>query len=108
MGSRPDHHLVRSGEGLKARGEVWRLADHRLLLRGTFADQVTHHHLPGGDADAASDHSTWRRALLCARLDHGQTRPDRPRGLVLMRAGPAKIDEHAIAHVLGDEAVIAA
>ena len=34
-----------------------------------------------------------------------QPRPDRPLGIVLMRSRVAEIDQHAVAHVLGDKAV---
>src|SRR5262249_42089219 len=108
LGSGADHHLVRSGEGLKTSGEVWRFADYGLFLRCTFADQIAHHHLTGFDANPAGEHFALWRVLLRDRLDHGQTRPDRPLGLVLMCSRPAKIDEDAIAHVLGNEAVVAA
>ena len=40
------------GQRLQARGEVRRLADDRLLLRGALADQVADDDQAGGDADA--------------------------------------------------------
>ena len=46
-----DDDGTRLGESLQARREVWRLADHRLLLRRTRADQVADHDKPGGDTD---------------------------------------------------------
>src|SRR6185436_2092091 len=107
LGPGPNHHLVRSGEDLKTGGEIWRLADHRLLLCRTLADEIAHHHLSGGNGNSASEHFTLWRALLSHRLDHGQAGPDRLLSLVLMRTRPAEIDEYAIAHVLGDEAIVA-
>jgi hypothetical protein len=41
----------RSGQGLQAGGEVWRLADHDALLRGGGADQITDHDETAGDAE---------------------------------------------------------
>ena len=38
-------------------------------------------------------------------LDQLQTGADRPLGIVLVRLRIAEIDQHAVAHVLGDEAV---
>jgi hypothetical protein len=108
MGAGPDHHFVRSGEGLQTGREVRRFADHRLLLCRTLADQVTHNHLPAGDANPASEHFTVWRALLYDGLDHSQTCPDRPLGLVLVCAWPAEVHENAVAHVLGNEAVVVA
>ena len=42
------------------------------------------------------------------RLDHRQPGAHRPLRIVLMRPRIAEIDQHAVAHVLGDEAVEAA
>ena len=39
------------------------------------------------------------------RVDHRQPGADRPLGIVLMRLRVAEIDQHAVAHVLGDKAV---
>src|SRR6516164_7225081 len=39
-------------QSLQACGEVWGLADHRLLLRRALADQIADDDKPGGDADA--------------------------------------------------------
>ena len=50
-GGRVDDHAARLGQGLEAGGEVRGLADHRLLLRRTLADQVADHDQPGRDAD---------------------------------------------------------
>jgi hypothetical protein len=46
-----DDDGIRLGQSLQARREVWRLADDRLLLCRTRADQVADHDKPGGDAD---------------------------------------------------------
>ena len=46
-----DDDGTRLGQSLQARREVWRLADDRLLLCSTRADQVADHDKPGGDAD---------------------------------------------------------
>ena len=42
------------------------------------------------------------------RLDHRQPGAHRPLGIVLMRPRIAEIDQHPVAHVLGDKAVEAA
>ena len=47
-----DDDRIRLGERLQTSGEVWRLANYRLFLRRTFADQIADDHQPGGDPDA--------------------------------------------------------
>ena len=42
------------------------------------------------------------------RLDHRKPSPNRPLGVVLVRLGIAEIRQYPIAHVLGDEAAVAA
>jgi hypothetical protein len=37
---------------LEAGSKIWRLADDRLFLDCTCADEVAYHDEPGGDADA--------------------------------------------------------
>ena len=71
------------------------------------ADQVADHGKPGGDADPR----LAGHAALCNRadrLDHRQPGAHRPLGIVLMRLRIAEIDQHPVAHVLGDKAVEAA
>ncbi len=46
-----DDDHVRLGQGLQARRKIRRLADDRLLLCSTRADQITDHDQPGRDAD---------------------------------------------------------
>jgi hypothetical protein len=48
----PDDDRTRLGQGLQPCGEVWGLADDRLLLRRALADQIAYHDQPGGDPDA--------------------------------------------------------
>jgi hypothetical protein len=48
---RGDDDCVRFGQRLQPGGEVGRLANDRLLLRGALADQIANDHQPGGDLD---------------------------------------------------------
>src|SRR5262249_10949606 len=57
-------------KSLQARREVWSLADHRLLLRRAFADQIADDDKPGGDADADDE------LLLSARFQLRDRRDD--------------------------------
>ena len=99
-----DDDRVRLGQGLQPGGEVRRLADDRLLLRRTLADQIADDHQPGGDADPRFECGGFDIEASDS-VDDVQPRPDRPLGIVLMRARVAEIDENAVAHVLGDEAI---
>ena len=102
--ARGDDDRVRLGQGLQPGGEVRRLADDRLLLRRAFADQIADDHQPGGDPDARLQLDGFDIEAT-DRVDHAQPRPDRPLGIVLVRSRIAEIDQHAVAHVLGDKAV---
>jgi len=103
---RGDHHRAGLGQSLQARGQVRRLADHRLLLRGAFANQVADHDEPGGDADPNLQRVGGGDAAH--RLDHREAGPHRALGIVFVGARKAEINEHTVAHVFGDEPVEAA
>ena len=85
-------------------GEVRRFTDDRLLLRRAFADQIADDHQPGGDPDAGLKLDGFDIEAT-DRVDDAQPRPDRPLGIVLMRARIAEIDQDTVAHVLGDKPI---
>ena len=58
-----DHHAARLGQRLQPRREVRRLADHRLLARRAFADQLADHDQAGRDADPGRERSRPLRRL---------------------------------------------
>ena len=92
---------ARPGQRLQSGGEVWRLADHAALLRGTGADQIAN------DDEAAGDADPHVQRLLCGepadRVDDREPGASRALGIVLMRLGIAEINQHAVAHILGDK-----
>ena len=92
------------GQGLQTGGEVRRLADDRLLLRRSCADQIADDDQPGGDADARLQLDRFDIEAADS-VDRAQPRAHRPLGVVLMRLRVAEIDQHAVAHVPGDKAV---
>ena len=101
--ARRDHHRPRLGQRLQPRREVRRLADHRLFLRRTLADQIPDDHQPGGDADP---HLQWRRRDGVEPghlLDQLQPGAHRALGIVLVGPRIAEIGQHPVAHVLGDK-----
>jgi hypothetical protein len=97
---------ARPGQHLQAGGEVWRLADDTALLRSTRPDQIANDDEASGDADPHV------QRLLCRkpadRVDDRQPGAGRALGVVLVRLGIAEIDQHAVAHILGDKAAKAA
>ena len=101
-----DDERVRHGERLQPGGEVRGLADDPALLRRALADQIADHGEPGGDAEPHAQILSRRQSA--DRLDHRQPGAHRPLGIVLMRLRIAEIDQHPVAHVLGDKAVEAA
>ena len=73
----------------------------RPLLGGAGADQIANDDEASGDADPHI------QRFLCGepadRVDDREPGADRALGIVLMRLGIAKIDQYAIAHILGDK-----
>jgi hypothetical protein len=92
---------------LQTRREVRGLADHRLLPRRAFADQIADHDKPGGNADADGESFRSTGFQPRHRRCYFQPRPHRPLGVVLMRPRIAEIGQHPVAHEFGDKAVIA-
>ena len=71
---------------------------------GAFADQIADDHQAGGDPDPRLGFGGFDiEATNC--VNHVEPGPDRPLGIVLMRARVAEIDQDAVAHVLGDKAI---
>jgi hypothetical protein len=95
------------GQSLQARGEVGGLADHRLLLRRAFADEIADDDKPGGNTDADGERLCSTGLQARHRRCYFQPRPHRALGVVLMRLRIAEIDQHPVAHEFGDKAVIA-
>ncbi len=105
-GTRGDYHHTRLGGRLQARREVRRFADDRLFLRGAFADQIAHHHCAGRDADAHFQLEIGPQ--ISYSLDQREPGAHGLLGVILVRLGIAEIEENAITHVAGDDALIAA
>ena len=81
---------------------------------GCFADDACSCACPAADrsptttSPVAMPTRTWsrtgRRVEVAAPHRRARARPDRPLGIVLVRLRIAEIDEHPVAHVLGDKA----
>ena len=100
-----DDH-ARRRDRLQPRGQVRRLADDAALLRFPRSDQVADHDQPGRD----SNPNLQRRALRCDELRHrvDQREPGLHGALSVMLVclGVAEIDQHTVAHILGNEPAI--
>ena len=66
-----------------------------------FANQVANHGKPGGDAEPHAQILSRRQSA--DRRDHREAGAHRPLGIVLMRLRIAEIDQHTVAHVLGNK-----
>jgi hypothetical protein len=88
---------------LQPRGQVRRLADHRLLLCGAFADQIAHDNEAGGDADPNLELPDAGRIKPSDRGSDLEAGTHGPLGNVFVGARIAEIDEYAVAHVFGDQ-----
>jgi hypothetical protein len=75
-----------------------------LFLRRALADQITDNDQPGGDPDARLQLDRFDFQAGDG-IDDIKPSADRALGIVLMRSRIAEIDEHAVAHVLGDKTI---
>jgi hypothetical protein len=86
-------------------GPIATLAGAAAFQRGiSRAGGIADDHQPGGDPDPRMELDGFD-VEAADRVDDTQPCSHRPLGIVLMRSGVAEIDEHAVAHVLGDKAV---
>ena len=104
---RADHDLARLRQLLQPGREVRRGADHRLLLGGALPDQIADHHEPGGDADPHLQGELGPGRQLVHRLHQVERGAHGALGILLVRLRVAEVRQHAVAHVLGDVAVVA-
>jgi hypothetical protein len=70
--------------------------------------EVADHHEPGGNADANLELAEGGRVEPSDRGDHVEAGAHGPLGIVFVGARIAEINQHAVAHVFGDETVEAA
>lgn len=98
-----DDDRVRFGQRLQARRQVGRLADHGLLLGGARADEIADHDETGGDADANLQGNARGGLQLRRRLHKRKPGMHGALGVMLMGSRIAKISQHPVAHIFGDE-----
>ena len=106
-GRRRHDDAARVGEALQPCGEIGRVADDDLLLRGALPDDIA------GDNEAGRDPDPHGELLAGAGLQapHGlgdvQSRMHRARRVVLVRPGKAEGRQNPVAKEFRDKAVIA-
>src|SRR5262245_51902748 len=90
-----DDPAARSRQRLQPGCQVRGLADHRLLLGGTLADQLADHDQAGGNADPGHERGVHRRLQSRQCIDDREPSADCPLGLVLMGVRPAEVGQPA-------------
>ncbi len=80
-----NHYRARIGHGLQTGGKVRRLADDRLLLGRTGADEVADHHQAGRNPDPHPQGNAGQRFKLGYCFDQGKPGLRRTFGVILMR-----------------------
>ena len=73
-----DHHAARRRERLQSRSEIGRLADHGLLARRAFADQLADHDQTGRDTDPRRERRRRRRRRQLRRPPRSAPAPRAP------------------------------
>jgi hypothetical protein len=97
---------ARPGQRLQTGGEVWGFADDTSLLRGAGTNKIANDDEAAGDADP--NVQRLGRGDPADRVDDREPGASRALGIVFVRLGIAEINQHAIAHILGDKTAKAA
>ncbi len=100
-----DHHLARRCRGLQQRRHVWRLADRNALSSVAGPQRLPDNNQPRGDADARLKGHSGSDLQPADRVEDGKAGAHGLLGVMLMSRRVAKIDQHAIAQVLGDKSI---
>ena len=101
-----DHERFWFSEGLQACSQVGGLADDVPFLGLAGPDQFSDDNQAGGDADANLE--PFGCSEVPDRLDLSQARAYCSLGIILLSVRISEIDQHTVAHVSGDEAVVLA
>ena len=106
-GTRRNHHRAWLCQRMETGCKIWRLADDRLFLSCTSADDVADHNEAGCDPDSHLQGDTGGSLKLLHRLGEGEPRANRPLRIMLVRSRVAEIGQHPVAHAPGDETAVA-
>ena len=97
-----DDDFAAPGHDLQAGGEVRGLADDRFLLRGAGAEEITYDDKTRRDTNPRGKWAAVWRPQAVHGLDNRETGCHRPLSLILVRAWPAEVGQHAVTHELGE------
>ena len=101
-----DQHPARLCERLQPRSEIGRFSNHRLFLSRSLTDEVADHDPPGRDADSHRERLVGAGLKPRHERRDFETCPNRLFRVVFVRAWKTEIGEDAVAHELGDKAVV--
>ena len=90
---------------MQTRRNVRCLADDRLLLRCTCANQIADNHKTRRNSDSRRERRAIWRAGPFQRTQDLKAGANGSLGIIFVRERPPKVAEHAVAHVLGDLAI---
>ena len=98
-----DDERARLGKSLQPGRKVGCLPDDATLLRRTGSNQIADHDEAAGDPEPCVQR--LGRSEANDRVDDGEPGTDRSFRVILVRLGIAEIDQHTVAHVLGNKTV---
>ncbi|MGY3030984.1 hypothetical protein ACVIIV_000154 [Bradyrhizobium sp. USDA 4354] len=93
-------------QALEPGGEVWCIADGRVLLRRISADEVADHHKPGRNCDPQLSPFAGACFELAYSGDHVEARAHRALRVIFVGTRIAEIDEYSVTDESGYPAVI--
>src|SRR4029077_10178846 len=96
-----DDDFTASGHDLQAGGEVRGVADDRFLLRRASAEEIAYDNEACRDPYPRGKWATVGRPQTVHGLDNREAGCHRPLSLILVRAWPTEIGQHAVTHELG-------
>ena len=100
-----DDDFAAPGYGLQAGGEVRGVADDRFLLRRASAEEITYDDEACRDPNPRGKRAAVWRPQTVHGLDSREAGCHRPLSLILVRARPAEVSQHAVTHELGKVSV---
>ena len=96
-----DDDFAAPGHDLQAGGEVRGVADDSFLLRRASAEEITYDDKACRDPNPRGKWAAVWRLQAVHGLNNREAGRHRPLSLILVRARPAEVGQHAVTHELG-------